>query len=168
MKLSEVLRLLQEKDGVTFTRQYLDKLVNKGVIPFDEVNGKKVFEYKTVAEAIRTSQQRPKGIEEKFDPKDKDGKDKTINSTKIKLQDYQGKLAQQKFDVEAGKLVYREDVENKAFTVARVIRDQFLTLPERVSGGLLGLDNVHDIREYLHKEINLVLEGLTAKGLYES
>mgnify|MGYP003655703800 CR=1 FL=1 len=167
MKLAELLRELIAKNGVTFSRQYLEKLVKKGAIPYTMVDGKKDFDYKQAVKALGESQQKSKA-EKDFNPKDKDGNIKTINSTKIMLQDYQALLAQQKFDIENGKLVYREDVENKAFIVGRVIRDQILAIPERLAGEIASTTDVREVKELMYKEFNQVLEYISdEKVLYE-
>ncbi len=65
----------------------------------------------------------------------------------------------------AGKLIYRNDVEQKAFTSTRVIRDQVLMLPERMSGELSNINEPEQIKEILFEEINKILESLTLENL---
>ena len=166
MKVAELLSKLKDEHGFTFTRQYIQKLAKDGKIPYVEVGSKKTYVFDEVLQALQNLQQKHTGI--KFEAKNKDGSLKTINSTKIMLQEYQGKLAQQKFDIEAGKLVYREDVENKAFTVARVLRNQVLALPERLAGELASTNDINEIKEILYKELNEVLEYMSSeKDLYD-
>ena len=167
MTITEIHKKLTHKKVITSSRQYLSKLVGQGKIPYTEIGGVKEYSYKEVKKALLDLNQKlPNG--RNFNPKQKDGSPKTINSTKIFLQEYQGMIAKQKFDIEAQKLVYREEVENKAFTVLRVLRDQILIIPERISGELSSETDVVKIKEILYKEINSVLEYLSSeKDLYE-
>jgi len=164
----EVLSQLKEKDGITFSKQYLGKLVKEGKIPYTEVKGKKKsFEYEAVKQALQNMKQRlPNG--EKFNAQNEDGSTKTINSTKIFLQEYQGELAKIKVDVAKGELVPRDEVEQKAFTVMRVVRDQILAVPERLAGDLASTTDVKEVKEIMFKELNQVLLYLSdEKVLYE-
>ena len=167
MTQAEVLRQLKKKEGIVFSKQYLGRIVKEGKIPYTETNGKKDFEYETVVQALKDMKQKlPDGG--KYNPKNKDGSAKTINDTKIFLQEYQGKLAQQKFDVEAGKLVYRDEVEQKAFTVMRVLRDQLLAIPERITADIMASKDIREGKEVFFKELNEVLEYISdEKVLYE-
>lgn len=167
MKQVDILKELERKYKLTYSKQYFSKLVKQGKIPYTELNGRKQYELDKVVSGLQAMQQKtPDG--EKFDPKNKDGSVKTINSTKIMLQDYQAKLAQQKFDIEEGLLVYREQVENKAFEVARIVRNQLLTIPERLAGDMVSTTDVHHAKELMYKEINQALEYLSeGKELYE-
>ena len=177
MNQSAVHRQLVEKGVVTYSRPYFAKLVKEGKIPYTEVNGKKTFDYKKVKNSLGDSQLRvgkPHNAKKKLDdlepPKEGQspedykneiatelGANPTLADSKTFLTIYQGKIAQQKFDIEASKLVYRDEVEQKAFIVARVIRDQMLTLPERLSGELASSTDPKEIKEIMYKEINEVL-----------
>ena len=168
MTQAEVLRKLKEKYKITFSKQYFSKIVKEGKIPYIEVNNKKDYDIKEVAVALQNLRQKlPNG--EKFKDTNEDGSAKTINQTKIFLQEYQGKLAQQKYDIEANKLVYREEVEQKAFTVMRVLRDQLLAIPERITADIMASENIKEGKEVFFKELNEVLLYLSEeKVLYES
>ena len=157
MTLSQVYRKLVDDKVVTFSRPYLSKLINEVKIPYTEVNGKKDFDFEEVVKGIANSKSRVK-----------DGDSKTLNNAKIKLTEYQAKLAEQKFDVEANLLVYRDEVEQKAFTAVRVLRDQILTLPERLAGEVASSTDPKEVKEIMYKEINAVLEYLSsAEVLYD-
>ncbi len=91
------------------------------------------------------------------------GLEPSLNEANIFYTIYRGKLAQQKFDIEAEKLVYKEDIENKAFSAARVIRDQLLTMPEKMSAELSTMTDAVEIRELLYEEIIKSL-AVIAKG----
>jgi hypothetical protein len=91
------------------------------------------------------------------------GEAPTINDANVFYTIYRGKLAQQKFDIEAEKLVYRSEVEDKAFSTARVVRDQLLSIPERVSAELAVKTDPAEIREFLYEEIIRTLSVLSTE-----
>ena len=186
--MSALHRELTANGVVTSSRPYLAKQVKEGKIPFKMDGKKKVFDYDTVVEALSACVVRPekphnaKGSIKDIPPpkegqsqedyereiKEKLGHEPTLNDSKIFLTIYQGKLAEQKFDIEAGKLVYRDEVEQKSFAVARVLRDQILAIPERLAGEVASSTDTREIKEIMYKEINSVLEYLSSETmLYE-
>jgi len=74
---------------------------------------------------------------------------------------FRGKLAQQKFLIEAEKLISKAEVENKAFSIARVVRDQMLAIPERVAGELSSMSDPAEIRELLYSSIINALSSIS-------
>ncbi len=188
MTLSALHRELQKNKVVSSSRQYLSKLVGEGKIPYSEIKDKKHFDYDDVVKALggielrvgspanakKTLHDLPLKKEGQSAKEYKEelvmelGAEPTLADSKIFLTIYQGKIAQQKFDIEAGLLVYRDDVEQKAFTVMRVVRDQMLTLPERLGGELASSTDPKEIKEIMYKEINEVLMFLhEGEALYE-
>ena len=179
------------KNGVvTFSRAYLSKLTKQGFIPYKEDGKRKSYDYKEVVKALkeyRTRPEKPHNAKGRSDlssiPAPKEGqtpeeyekeiadsidKKPTLAEAKTFLTIYQGKISQQKFDVEAGKLVYRDEVEQKAFIVARTIRDQLLTLPERLAGELASMNDIIEVKELMYKEINEILTYLhEGEALYD-
>ena len=157
MKLMDLHRRLKEEGHITFNRQYLARLAEGGYIPFTTDNkGKKVFRYLSVLKTLA------EGGHIKIDSKIKG---KTLADAKQNLYYWRGKLAEQQHDVRAGKLIYRDDVEQKAFTSTRIIRDQVLMLPERMSGELSSINEPEQIKEILFKELNDILKSLTLESL---
>ena len=75
---------------------------------------------------------------------------------------YRGKLSQLKYEEEANRLILKSDVEQKAFTTARTTRDQLLAIPERISGAIVSMTEVSEVKETLYDEIIRVLEDLSA------
>ena len=182
--LSEVCRKLNERGDYSGGVQYLHKLVKQGVIPHDGEGRKKLYDIDEVAQALenkKTMFHTKTGLETIPPPEDgqtpeeyheevvaKLGSNPSLMDSKTFLTIYQGKIAQQKYDIEAKKLVYRDEVEQKAFKVARVIRDQLLTLPERLSGEVASSTDPKEIKEIMYKEINEVLTFLhEGEALYE-
>ena len=188
MTISALHRELKANKVVSSSRQYLTKLSTEGRIPHEEVDGKKQYNYDAVVKALGEITLRPekphnaKGFHENLPPlkegqskdeyerevKAKLGKDPTLTDSKVFLTIYQGKIAEQNFEREAGRLVYRDDVEQKAFKVVRVLRDQILAIPERLAGEVASTTDPREVKEIMYKEINQVLEYLSSeKVLYD-
>jgi len=84
-----------------------------------------------------------------------------VNETVIFKNIADGLIKKQKHDIEAGLYILREEVENMAFNVARIVRNNILSIPERFSAELASMTDIHDIKEFLYKELNACLEDLS-------
>ena len=89
-------------------------------------------------------------------------KDLTLKEAQTFYTIYRGKLSQLKYEAESDRLILKSDVEQKAFVTARTIRDQLLAIPERISGALVSMTEVSEVKETLYDEIIRVLEDLSA------
>jgi len=89
------------------------------------------------------------------------GEDATITDANIFKTIYAGKLEKLKYEKELGLLIPREEVEDKAFSVSRAIRDKILSIPERMSSELASIDDPHVIKELLYKEFGMMLDGFS-------
>ena len=188
MNLTALHKKLTKEGVITSSRPYLSQLAREGKIPFKGEGRAKTFTYKEVVKAlseITLKVEKPhnaKGFHENLPPlkegqskdeyerevKAKLGKDPTLTDSKVFLTIYQGKLAEQKFEIEAGRLVYRDDVEQKAFSIVRVLRDQILAIPERLAGQVASTTDPREVKEIMYKEINEVLSFLSSeKVLYD-
>ena len=188
MNLTQLHKKLTKEGVITSSRPYLSQLVREGKIPFKGEGRIKEFTYKEVVKAlgeIVLRVEKPhnaKGFHKNLPPlkdgqskdeyerevKAKLGKDPTLTDSKVFLTIYQGKIAEQNFEREAGRLVYRDDVEQKAFKVVRVLRDQILAIPERLAGEVASTTDPREVKEIMYKEINQVLEYLSSeKVLYD-
>lgn len=58
---------------------------------------------------------------------------------------------------EANNLVYKDSIERGAKTAARLLRDQFLSLPARIAAELSPITDIPTIEQRLRDEIRLVL-----------
>lgn len=156
MNMTELHRRLTKEDLITFNRQYLSQLAGEGKIPYKVGdNGRKVFKYIQVVKAL---------MEGSHIEMSDDMEKATITSSKIELYYWRGKLVQLEHDKKAGILLDRDEVERKAFEVARVLRDQLLALPERLSGELSVL-NYDECLSILNKEFSLIVDSLNSKDL---
>ena len=88
------------------------------------------------------------------------GEAPTITDVGIYKTLYQGKLEKMKYEKEKGLLISREEVEDKAFSVARAIRDKILSIPERMSNELASIEDPYTIKEMLYKEFMIALTEL--------
>lgn len=179
----EVLTQLKKNGVVTFSKVAFSQHVTAGVIPHRREDGvkSKLYHYGDVEKAIiKAGIGKPKDI---LDPLKK-LPSKTTESDEeyleeIKLNFHEGmsltdaniiktvvmaKREQIKLAEEEGNLVSREEMENTAYTVARVIRDKLMTTPERLSNELANMDDPHQIKELLYKEFNTILLGFSEES----
>ena len=186
MNLSQLHARLTEEGVITSSRPYLSQLVREGKIPYEGEGRKKTFNFKKVIKALGEYKVRvepPANAKKTIHdlPKKKDGQtsdeykeelkmelgdDPSLSDSKTFLTIYQGKLAQQKFDIEAGLLIYKEEVENTGFELARTIREQLLVIPEKVSAELAGVTDVIEVREVLYGEILKTLSSIADGSFY--
>ena len=83
-----------------------------------------------------------------------------LNQARTISEIFNAKIKEVTYKKEIGELVPVKQVEKEAFEAARMVRDSFLSLPDRVSSVLIGKDK-NDIKVILHKEIIQILENLT-------
>ena len=180
----EVLKKLKDNNLVTFKKASFSEAVRIGVIPFRQEDGikSKLYHYQDVADAIKNAGiGSPPTTTEKLDkiapPTQGQSKQEyaeqviaelgekpTLTDANIYKTLYAGKLEKLKYEKESGLVIARDEVESKAFSVSRAIRDKILTIPERMSNELATIDNAHQIKELLYKEFNILLEGFSEES----
>ncbi len=84
--------------------------------------------------------------------------------TRIKNEMERGKLLEAKAKAEIGELVPIEEIKAEAFNVARVVRNNLLNMPDRVSALLASMNDREKVHEILTEEIRVALEGLVESG----
>ncbi len=156
MNLTDTHKKLKKEGHVTFNRSYFSQLVREGKIPFKMKDNKKVFRYMQVLKALSDAGKIKM---------DDDSKEKTVTSTKLELYHWRGILAKLEHDKKAGVLLYRDEVEQKAFTVIRVLRDQLLAMPERITADIMTVHSVEDAEAIMRKELEMILEEIRAENL---
>lgn len=66
---------------------------------------------------------------------------------------YQAKLAQLEYEEKTAKLVDAEDVNKRAFRIARITRDAMMAIPDRVAAEFAGMTDAFSIHTKLTDEI---------------
>ena len=74
---------------------------------------------------------------------------------------FEALLKKLEYEERSGKLVEISKMEVDAFTAARVARDKLLAIPDRVAPTLVGITDIHELKEVLRKEIITSLQNLT-------
>ncbi len=101
-------------------------------------------------------------------PTDKEADGKTYAEILRFKEYFKGQREKLAYRKEIGQLVLKESVEKQAFEMARIMRDNLLNVPNRISGEIaaeLGLkpgEGQEQVFQILNREILQILEGLTA------
>ncbi len=137
-----------------FSRQYVCSLVKKGIVELEDGLIDREQANEAVA-AIRDPSQplRRKERGEKLST--------ILLKTRIKNEMERGRLLEAKAKAEIGELVAVEEVKSEAFNVARVVRNNLLNVPNRVSALLASLSDTEKIHETLTEEITNSLQELS-------
>ncbi len=83
-----------------------------------------------------------------------------LNQARTISEIFNAKIKEVTYKKEIGELVPVKQVEKEAYEAARIVRDNFLSLPERVSSVLIGKSK-DEIKGILHHEIIQILENLS-------
>lgn len=75
---------------------------------------------------------------------------------------YQAKLAKLDYEERTGKLVNVDEVKVVAFNTARGARDRLISLPDRLSAILAGINDSFEIHRLLSAEIRIICEELSS------
>ena len=151
-------------------RQAVDHATQKGRIPFQKVNGRKMIEPVEakglwLAGRSKTAYNKnPSGLAKPKteSPKVEEGvgaqfKGVTIAESERRDKYYKAKLAEIKYEKEAGELVSAQEIEKIAFELARKLRDKIMSVPTRVSHELAAETDPHAMEK--------MLTGILAKAL---
>lgn len=97
-----------------------------------------------------------------------DGKTDKSNDDVMKFADakahrehYMGKIAEMDYLIKTGEYIPKEDVEKTFFEVSRLVRDQLLTLPNKMSLRVVGKSDAKVIEGLLMAEIQDILGNLS-------
>jgi hypothetical protein len=141
------------------SKQYVCYLVKQGVVELK--NG--LVDPEQANEALATIRDPSQPLRRK---NGKNGERNTnelstmLLKTRIKNEVERGKLLEAKAKAEIGELVSMEEVKRDAFNTARVVRNNLLNIPDRVSALLASMNEAEKIHEKLTKEIRTALEEL--------
>ena len=138
-----------------FSRQYANQLIKEGTLK--AVEGKVDEEQADMAlAAIRDLSKT-----EKRSSQESTELSTLLLKTRIKNEMERGKLLEARAKVEIGELIAVDEVKQAAFNKARIVRDNFLRIPDRVANLLASVDDASKIHELLSQEIRNSLEGLS-------
>ncbi|ABK45391.1 conserved hypothetical protein [Magnetococcus marinus MC-1] len=159
-----------------FSRQYVSKLVKKGVVRLvdgkvDPVQASQGLE--SVREPARPVQRKvmeSRGPVSAVSSADEGadllpqgghaGLPTMLLKARIRSELKRGSLLEIKEKIEAGKYVEADEVKIAAFNRARLVRDQLLKLPDRLAAELAAEANASVVHGTLVKEIRAALEGI--------
>lgn len=139
-----------------FSKQYANRLVKTGTIPL--VDGKVDIDE---ANGILASIRNPNKLEMRRGKQNVSDLSTLLLKTRIKNEMEKGKLLEAKAKAEIGELVSVDEVRTSAFNKARIVRDNLLNIPDRVSPQLASINDENKIHEILLNEIRIVLEALS-------
>lgn len=143
------------------SKQYVCYLVKKGIVELEDglIDREQANE---AVEAIRDPSQplRRKGGGE-GEKRGNNELSTMLLKTRIKNEMERGRLLEAKAKAEIGELISVEEVKTEAFNVARVVRNNLLNIPDRVSALLASMNDTEKIHEVLTEEIRTALEEIT-------
>jgi phage terminase Nu1 subunit (DNA packaging protein) len=150
-----------------FSRPYVTKLVQSGVIVRDE-NGQ--IDQDAAVAALRARRDPAKSLRRGRPVRHGDvaGQGSEALSTlmlksRIKTEVERGKLAELDRRQREGELVERREVEQAAFSTARNVRDALMNIPARVSSLYAAETDPQKIHQSLEDEIRTVLSDLVGE-----
>nr|WP_253309296.1 hypothetical protein [Rickettsia endosymbiont of Ceutorhynchus assimilis] len=141
------------------SKQYVCYLVKKGIVELEDglINREQANE---AVAAIRDPSQ-PLRRKNNSENESTSNLSTMLLKTRIKNEMERGKLLEAKAKAEIGELVAVEEVKSEAFNVARVVRNNLLNIPNRVSALLASLSDTEKIHETLTEEITNSLQELS-------
>ncbi|CAQ54365.1 putative phage related protein [Wolbachia endosymbiont of Culex quinquefasciatus JHB] len=140
-----------------FSKQYVCYLVKKGIVELE--NG--LINREQANEAVAAIRDPSQPLRRKNYSENGEKLSTMLLKTRIKNEMERGKLLEAKAKAEIGELVAVEEVKNEAFNVARVVRNNLLNIPNRVSALLASLSDTEKIHMELTEEITNSLEELS-------
>nr|WP_220467464.1 MULTISPECIES: hypothetical protein [unclassified Wolbachia] len=140
------------------SKQYVCYLVKKGIIELE--NG--LVNREQANEAVAAIRDPSQPLRRKNPENENTSNLSTmLLKTRIKNEMERGKLLEAKAKAEIGELVAVEEVKRDAFNVARVVRNNLLNIPNRVSALLASLSDTEKIHMALTEEITNSLQELS-------
>lgn len=93
-----------------------------------------------------------------------DEKIESYNKSAARLQHYKAAMAEIEYQTEIGALVKKDEMDREIFKFHRIIRDQFLNVPDRLAAVLAAETEQVKIHAIMTKEIRRVLSALAEEG----
>ncbi|MDG7052361.1 MAG: hypothetical protein LKM45_00505 [Wolbachia endosymbiont of Alcedoecus sp.] len=139
-----------------FSKQYVCYLVKKGIVQLEDG----LIDREQANEAMKAIRDPSQPLRRK-NPGNTSDLSTALLKVRIKNEMEKGKILETKAKAEIGELVSVEEVKTEAFNVARVVRNNLLNIPDRVSALLASMSDTEKIHEMLTGEITTALEELT-------
>lgn len=155
--MSELITQSELARRLGVTRQYIYKLVKQGKISKEG----SLIDFDKASKAIQmiADPARSSSIDSKSElDVDMDGS--SFAEAKTMKEIYGAKLAKLKYEEEAGMLILKSDVKNKAHEVGKNIKDVLLSLPARVMDELSLESDPRKVNSILEKEVRDSLSSL--------
>lgn len=167
-------KLLTQKDYAArrgVSKQYIGELVRKGVLPL-----KDGLIDPTMADAILEARREPARPQRRAQTEQTNQTEfappaqRTVTTaelptlllkTRIKSETEKAKLLEIKAKVESGKFVDVDEVKSVAFRRGRIVRDNLLSIPDRLDAILAAETDRRKVHQILSDELNRVLDELT-------
>ncbi len=140
-----------------FSRQYVCSLAKKGIVELKDG----LIDPEQANEAVAAIRDPNQPLRRKNNLEREEKLSTILLKTRIKNEMERGKLLEAKVRAEVGKFVSIEEVKTEAFNVARVVRNNLLNIPNRVSALLASLSETEKIHMALTEEITNSLEELS-------
>ncbi|TVS86601.1 hypothetical protein COM43_003825 [Wolbachia pipientis] len=139
------------------SKQYVCYLVKKGIVKLEDG----LIDREQANEAVAAIRDPSQPLRRKSGERGNTSELSTmLLKTRIKNEMERGKLLEAKAKAEIGELISVEEVKTEAFNVARVVRNNLLNIPDRVSALLASINDTEKIHETLTEEIRTALEEL--------
>lgn len=147
------------------SKQYVCYLVKQGIVELKDG----LVDREQANEALEVTRDPSQPLRRKGAENYENGKNRKntnelatmLLKTRIKNEVERGKLLEAKAKAEIGELVSVEEVKREAFNTARVVRNNLLNIPDRVSELFGPITDAKKIHELLTKEIKTALESLS-------
>ncbi|WP_341816034.1 hypothetical protein [Wolbachia endosymbiont (group B) of Idaea biselata] len=139
------------------SKQYVCYLVKKGIVELEDG----LINREQANEAVAAIRDPSQPLRRKNYSENGEKLSTMLLKTRIKNEMERGKLLEAKAKAEIGELVAVEEVKRDAFNVARVVRNNLLNIPNRVSALLASLSDTEKIHMALTEEITNSLQELS-------
>ncbi|USE38040.1 hypothetical protein [Endozoicomonas sp. SCSIO W0465] len=148
-----------------FTRGYVTKLINKGIIKLVNKKVDSAAAIKAIEKNTDPSKHRPSKAKQISQPAEilpAGGQPGAVDfvTARTMREAFRAKLAKLDFEERSGQLTDATKVKNDAFKAGRIIRDELLAIPDRLADVLAAEDDAGEVRKIIFEELELVLNRL--------
>ncbi|GFU21029.1 DNA methylase N-4 [Nephila pilipes] len=151
-------QIQESRQELGVSKQYVCYLVKKGIVELEDG----LIDREQANEAVAAIRDPSQPLRRKSGERGNTSELSTmLLKTRIKNEMERGRLLEAKAKAEIGELISVEEVKTEAFNVARVVRNNLLNIPDRVSALLASMNDTEKIHETLTEEIRVALEELT-------